>query len=187
VTISANQAVGGGGFDQGGGSIDLTNVTIAGNEAPFFAGGIANRAGTLTLRNTLLSGNTDSDDDGAYNCYQAVANDTFSLSSDFTCGLGAGSDGIALPLLPIAFNGGSTLSHMLPVGSPAIDDGTGIGCPLADQRGVTRPQGLACDVGAIEVPEPAARLLGIASALALAAAGRRGLPRRPAPRRLTPS
>jgi hypothetical protein len=36
------------------------------------------------------------------------------------------------------------------MGSPAIDTGNATGCPPTDQRGVTRPQGLACDIGAVE-------------------------------------
>ncbi|MDD5559068.1 choice-of-anchor Q domain-containing protein [Candidatus Methylomirabilis sp.] len=35
-------------------------------------------------------------------------------------------------------------------GSPAIDAGTNTGCPVTDQRGVVRPQGAACDIGAYE-------------------------------------
>jgi uncharacterized repeat protein (TIGR01451 family) len=35
-------------------------------------------------------------------------------------------------------------------GSPAIDAGTNDGCPATDQRGVTRPQGPRCDIGAFE-------------------------------------
>jgi CSLREA domain-containing protein len=37
-------------------------------------------------------------------------------------------------------------------GSPAIDHGgTSATCPATDQRGVSRPQGPACDIGAVEV------------------------------------
>jgi CSLREA domain-containing protein len=38
-------------------------------------------------------------------------------------------------------------------GSPAIDHGgtRATGCPATDQRGVSRPQGPACDIGAVEV------------------------------------
>ena len=73
VTISGNAAVGGGGFDQGGGSITLVNTTIAGNSASFFAGGIANRLGTLALTNTLLAGNLNPGTKAGFNCYKAVA------------------------------------------------------------------------------------------------------------------
>jgi cysteine-rich repeat protein len=51
----------------------------------------------------------------------------------------------------LAANGGSTFNHALVTGSPAIDAVTA-GCPppATDQRGVTRPQGYFCDIGAFE-------------------------------------
>jgi len=60
------------------------------------------------------------------------------------------------PLLgPLANNGGSTLTHALLPGSPAIDAGDPAVCAAApvnnlDHRGVARPQGSACDIGAVE-------------------------------------
>jgi hypothetical protein len=36
-------------------------------------------------------------------------------------------------------------------GSPAINAGNNATCPTTDQRGVTRPQGGVCDIGAFEV------------------------------------
>jgi hypothetical protein len=61
------------------------------------------------------------------------------------------------PLLPNA--PGATATHALQAGSPAIDAGTCTdhdGTTVAtDQRGVTRPQGSTCDVGAFEL-EPTA-------------------------------
>ena len=61
---------------------------------------------------------------------------------------------------PLADNGGPTETHDLLPGSPAIDAGSP-GCPPpdTDQRGVARPQGVACDIGAVEVPEPSRWLL----------------------------
>ncbi|HET6632301.1 MAG TPA: choice-of-anchor Q domain-containing protein [Rhodanobacteraceae bacterium] len=52
----------------------------------------------------------------------------------------------------LADNGGPTQTLLPQTGSPAIDAGTA-GCVLAatDQRGVPRPQGAACDIGAVEV------------------------------------
>lgn len=58
-------------------------------------------------------------------------------------------------LLPLADNGGPTSTHALPPGSPAIDAGDNAICaaiPVSgkDQRGVVRPQGERCDLGAFE-------------------------------------
>ncbi|MFT3894170.1 MAG: M4 family metallopeptidase [Anaerolineales bacterium] len=47
-------------------------------------------------------------------------------------------------------NGGATLTHALLTGSPAIDAGDPATCATTDQRGVARPQGAACDIGAFE-------------------------------------
>jgi Ca2+-binding RTX toxin-like protein len=55
------------------------------------------------------------------------------------------------PLLgSLADYGGPTSTHALLTGSPAIDGVTGT-CEIADQRGVPRPQGTGCDIGAYEL------------------------------------
>jgi chitodextrinase len=54
----------------------------------------------------------------------------------------------------LAWNGGSTQTMALPAGSPAIDaiPSATPGCTgSTDQRGITRPQGKRCDIGAYEV------------------------------------
>ncbi len=50
----------------------------------------------------------------------------------------------------LADNGGPTQTMALLTGSPAIDAGNNETCATTDQRGVTRPQGEACDIGAYE-------------------------------------
>jgi hypothetical protein len=80
---------------------------------------------------------------------------------------GAGDLVNAAPVLGgLAANGGPTETVALLPGSPAIDAGDPAGCtnaleePLAvDQRGVTRPQGARCDIGAyelVQLPAPPA-------------------------------
>ena len=55
------------------------------------------------------------------------------------------------PLLgALANNGGQTQTIAVGAGSPAIDIAPAATCPATDQRGVTRPQGAACDAGAFE-------------------------------------
>ena len=51
---------------------------------------------------------------------------------------------------PLADNGGPTETRALLTGSPARDRGSDAGCPATDQRGVARPQGSRCDIGAYE-------------------------------------
>ena len=72
---------------------------------------------------------------------------------------------------PLADNGGSTETHDLLPGSPAIDAANDASCPAADQRGAARPfdgdgDGMAhCDIGAVEfVPEPHGSVMLIAGA-----------------------
>ena len=151
VTISGNQAVGAGGFDTNGGTVNLTNVTIAYNAAGFFGGGIGNRGGALTLKNVLLAGNVNSSTAANWNCYASIGSTPFNLSSDFTCGLGAGRDNTNPNLRPLESVNTYTRVHRVFAGSPALDTGTGVGCPAADQRGTIRPQGTACDIGAVEM------------------------------------
>jgi hypothetical protein len=65
------------------------------------------------------------------------------------------------PLLgPLQYNGGPTQTQALLKGSPAIDGGNPNGCidfsvtvVSTDQRGVARPQGAACDIGAVEMTQ----------------------------------
>ena len=52
-------------------------------------------------------------------------------------------------LVPIADNGGPTLTEALIAGSPALGDPASSNCPAQDQRGVARPDG-SCDIGAFE-------------------------------------
>jgi len=56
------------------------------------------------------------------------------------------------PLLgPLADNGGPNKTMALQPGSPAIDAGNNTTCPGTDQRGILRPQGSICDIGAFEL------------------------------------
>jgi hypothetical protein len=53
-------------------------------------------------------------------------------------------------LAPLGDYGGPTRTHLPLPGSPAIDRGDNSGAPVADQRGVARPQGPFVDIGAVE-------------------------------------
>jgi hypothetical protein len=54
----------------------------------------------------------------------------------------------------LADNGGPTQTHALLGGSPAINAGDDVICPTTDQRGIVRPQGEHCDIGAYEYEGP---------------------------------
>ena len=61
-------------------------------------------------------------------------------------------------LLAPADNGGPTMTQALAAGSPALDavPASGANCTTTDQRGVSRPQGSGCDIGAFELAPPVA-------------------------------
>lgn len=91
-------------------------------------------------------------------CTSALASLGHNLISDSSCSLDGPGDqqGVDPMLAALGDNGGLTPTRLLLPGSPAIDvipigtaglcDGTLAG----DQRGVARPSGAACDVGATE-------------------------------------
>jgi predicted outer membrane repeat protein len=47
-------------------------------------------------------------------------------------------------------NGGFAPTLRPQIGSPAIDNGDAVNCPSFDERGIKRPQGANCDIGAVE-------------------------------------
>ncbi len=151
-TISGNELAGsldilrGGGIANSG-TATLTNVTIAGNQASTSGGGIRNAPdASITLINTIVANNI------AGNCDGSVISQGHNLSSDDSCGFTSPGDlSETDPRLgPLADNGGLTQTHALLAGSPAIDAADNAACPTQDQRGVARPQGDACDIGAYE-------------------------------------
>lgn len=139
------------------GQVDATNVTMVGEgTVPMLA-----KWGTLRLQNSLLSSPAGDD------CVMSPMDPLIlslgnNLAEDSTCfGLDQPGDmaGTDAQLAPLADNGGSTLTHALLEGSPAIDAGNGIACQAApvdgvDQRGVSRTAGLNCDIGAYEYTAP---------------------------------
>ena len=153
----------GGGIDhRGGDDVVILNSTITDNRAIKGGGGVASgqgyaplsptvALGTMTLQNTIVAGNTSAA--GEAGCHvndQIIRSLGHNLSSDRSCFLtGAGDRPGTDPRLGrLAPNGGPTWTQALLAGSPAIDAATG--CPPRDQRGVARPQGRRCDIGAFE-------------------------------------
>ena len=63
-------------------------------------------------------------------------------------------------LAALAGNGGLTQTPLPASGSSVVDAGGVSGCPATDQRGVARPQGPACDIGAVELAVAAPPLVG---------------------------
>ena len=183
ATAGGNGASGGAGGDGGGVSVSnptsssLLSVTAAGN-IPGAAGaagsggtgptagsagtagtagstgGVFDQGSTTTLRNTLLASN------GGGNCSGSVLDGGHNLR--FAGGGCPATFASGDPNLgPLQNNGGPSATVSLQPGSAAIDKvpPSGAGCPATDHRGVPRPSGPACDIGAYEVAAPKATTL----------------------------
>jgi virginiamycin B lyase len=149
-------AAGGGLTNRSDATLTLRNSTVSGNTVSCSGascgaagGGLINVSGTVTLQNTIVAKQLAGPD-----CAGTITSNGFNLDSDNTCQLTQPSDkpNVSNPLLgPLADNGGPTETHALLPDSPAIDAASP-DCPppATDQRGVTRPQGTACDIGAYE-------------------------------------
>jgi hypothetical protein len=150
TTVSGNLAgTTGGGFEAASGVVGVNNVTLARNTAAN-AGGL-HSAATVHVTNAILAENVGG------NCGGAVTSLGYNLDDAVSCGFAGPGDIAGLPanLGPLQDNGGSTFTHALLPGSPALEAGNDASCRPIDQRGITRPQGLHCDIGAFEAETPA--------------------------------
>lgn len=172
-----NAGRGGNGGNGGGlvnlGILTLNNTTISNNRTgrggigvtPLYNGSAGSGAGLqnfanaedFILKNSLIAGNSSAK--AAPDCLGALTSAGYNLignvngcqlNGDLTGNLN-GSD----PKLgALADNGGPTWTHALQTGSAAIDTGACSGNDGArvavDQRGIARPQGAGCDIGAYE-------------------------------------
>lgn len=151
LTVSGNTATGNGGgvyADTSGGST-FTNVTIAGNTAGNGGGVYATASSSATgptFKNSIVWGNTPTSPQ-----IRAVTTTPAVTYSDVQGGFtGTGNVSGDPKLRPLGAYGGPLLTRGLLPGSAATNTATATGCPAKDERGVTRPQGGACDMGAYE-------------------------------------
>jgi hypothetical protein len=132
------------------GTLSVTASTITSNKQ----GGIYN-GGTASVAASILSGN------GGGNCSGEVIDAGYNLDNDGSCGFSATNHSysdVKSYLGGLRNNGGPTETQQPSLGTPVIDTipiGTSANgitlCPSNDQRGVARPQGSACDIGAVEL------------------------------------
>ncbi len=113
----------------------LTNTLVAFNTARSGKENNCNRNDTGTM---LQTGGGNLFSDGAGNCSTYLTNGDL-LQTDPKLD----------PLGP-ADHGGLTPTYALAPGSPALDAAVKVACPAEDQRGLSRPGGAACDIGAYE-------------------------------------
>jgi hypothetical protein len=180
-TFSANSGPGGGAIDNDHSPLSITDSTFTGNTAGSNGGGaIVNYGGSITIIQSTLAGNSSpygsdvlnytsstmtfsmsivADGLGGSNCDQVapITDNEYNLDSGTSCGFSSAKSSFSNvePLLDsLASNGGPTQTMALPANSPAVDaiPATTVGCTgTLDQRGVSRPQGSGCDIGAYEL------------------------------------
>jgi hypothetical protein len=177
-TVSGNTALAGAGGIASA-SVTATDSTISGNTADA-AGGGGITTGTATLVYATLTQNSSSTGanlvatgltsfgsvlalpaGGGTNCVVVTpTSNGFNFSDDTSCGLATSTDRQSgNPILgALANNGGPTATQLPGAGSPLVDavplsscQADGAAGVATDQRGVTRPQGPGCDIGAVEV------------------------------------
>src|SRR5262249_52143925 len=137
------------------GSLSLNNVTISGNTAAAFAGGLEAGGAATYVQNTIIAGNTAGT--GAPDCGGTLTGHNYNplgvgdSCSGLTNGVngnqvGTGGAPLDPGLGPLAANGGPTRTHALLPNSPALDAANpltpgsgGFACAPTDQRGVHRP------------------------------------------------
>ena len=142
------------------GNLALLNSTVSGNIR--YGVDIQSNVASADLRNTIVAGNQTAD---CHNFFNGISSLGYNLlGADNGCpadGIGdltVEPDAVFATVLgPLQNNGGPTETHALLPGSLSIDaipiencvdpDGAPI---TTDQRGLSRPQGPACDIGAYE-------------------------------------
>ena len=145
-TFSGNSADAGGGIYNYSSAATVSNSTFSGNSGYGEGGGIATY-GALTLKNTIVANNRPGG-----NCFGTIIDGVGNLSYPDTTCPGINGD----PRLgPLRNNGGPTETMALGRGSAAIDAANDAICEAPpvnnlDQRGIVRPQGSHCDIGAVE-------------------------------------
>jgi hypothetical protein len=164
TTVSRNRAHGPGAGIWNGPTADLTltSSTVVENvaDSPGSAGGIHNDGGVVNLTASLVADNRN--ESGTSDCmsnpaptsggYNLIGDGTgCSWPADPTDLTGTAANPQDPRLRPLMDNGGPVETHGVLAGSPAIDAIPAASCVVStDARGVPRPQGAGCDIGALE-------------------------------------
>lgn len=161
VTFSGNNAHQGGAMQNYQSSPTLINVTFSANAARNAGegGGMYNISSSQPfLRNVIMADNLNGD---CVNGSGGSIAGAYSLIKDtgaYACGAVDGNNGFIVGQDPrlgaLGSYGGFTKIYPLNPGSPAIDAVINNWCPATDQRGISRPFGTYCDIGAFEFLPP---------------------------------
>jgi hypothetical protein len=148
-------------------TVSIINSTIAENNAGSGSGGLLQGAnqGSINVQNSIVAGNTIA---GTVpvpsNCGSSgISSLGHNLESGSDCGFKSTGDlQNTDPKFTTSFpadNGGDTNTLGLDARSPAVD-AIPLGAPNCgglDERGIARPQGQGCDIGAFELFQPVER------------------------------
>jgi CSLREA domain-containing protein len=163
-TLTGDRAISAGTTTNGGnggalyvnGPVTLTNVTMNRDTASSAGGALYSNnpvKEAIAFKNTIVASSPSPQG----NCASSHAPPPFlsgghNLGSDASCKFNGIGDQEALPkLAPLRNNGGFVLTEAELKGSRSINAGDNNGCPATDARGVSRPQGGTCDIGAYEL------------------------------------
>jgi outer membrane protein assembly factor BamB len=163
-TISGNTGNGAGGGIRNWGNMWCYDVTISENHGSV-GGGFSNNddndinspPARMYFKNCIVANNTASDGihNNGYDDFHGTGIQSLghNIDSENSCYFTDATDQRNTnPLLgTLQNNGGPTSTHAITASSPAFNRGTNDGAPATDQRGVTRPQGTYCDIGAFEL------------------------------------
>lgn len=157
VTVLESTFTGNVAADDGGAIVaveqDLDFVTMVGNSAGQDGGAVV--AEVVRLFGTVMADNPG--DDGGESCAASMQSEGYSWTDDASCDPGGSTDVLVVdgdPVLgALADNGGPTQTMLPGAGSPLIQaiPGDVEGCGGNDQRGVSRPQDGACEIGSVEL------------------------------------
>lgn len=131
--------------------LTMTNSTLVANSSNNPGGGIAN-ADKLYLYNTIIAGSTSGGDCVNEEIDQLDILGTLEANvnnfiEDSSCEAALSGD----PKLESLAVVDGVLVHLPMAESGAIDAGDNATCTTTDQRNLSRPQGTACDIGAVEL------------------------------------
>ena len=167
-TVTGNTATDGGGIAAGSGTATISFSTVDGNSASgsvFYnsslGGNLENTdSGNFVLDNSIVADGSVGNGGPGTDCngpsgFTSNGHNLFDSSDSGAQCAAVGSDLNGSPDLgPLQDNGGPTQTLALQAGSPAIDAADDSPCAAetgrVDQRGVARPQGPHCDIGAYE-------------------------------------
>ncbi len=150
ATLTLNRA-------QAGGGIALVTL-VTGTTPSLSLGNSLIHANELTVTAQLSTTQIVTGTEGCSTVGGAVTSLGNNIEDVDSCGLAASGDkkNTVVALGPLANNGGPTLTHLIFAPGPAFNQGSNALCAAApvnyvDQRGIGRPLGSSCDVGAVEL------------------------------------